>query len=542
MTAIATPDVAPVIFAPELWPAIPRRTLIEQVADWCYEWLMQPDGPDAGAPWEFTDEQLRMLAHWYAFDDDGRWLYRRGTVRLMKGAGKDPVAAVLAAVELCGPSRVDPRTMSGVRYRAPWVDIAAVSRDQTRTTMRLFPQLFTPRAVEAFSLEVNKEIVYADGGSGTINAVTSSPTSLEGSRSTLVIRNETQYWLKSNDGHAMAEVIDGNLAKSRDGAARAVSFCNAHVPGEDSVGEREWDAWQAIQQGRTRVKDVFYYAREAPAATKLDDEDSLRTGLTAARGDSVWLDVERLIAEVYDPRTSPTEARRKYLNQVVAAEDAWLAPHEWNACAAPGEVLEPGAQITLGFDGSKSEDHTGLVATRVDDGCMFVLGHWDPKLTGNEIDRVRVDAAVASAFATYDVVAFYSDLHPFESYVDAWREEFGKVDRFRGLCIGATTKHSIAWDMRAHQREFVRAAERFHAEVEDGTLKYAPDSALTEHALNARRRPQRDGLTFGKETRESTRRVDLLAAAVLSRLAWHDYAALPQNKKRRASTGKATFV
>jgi hypothetical protein len=297
-----------------------------------------------------------------------------------------------------------------------------------------------------------------------------------------------------------------------------------------------------MEQGRTRRADVLYVAVEAPADTKLDDEDSLRAGLTAARADSIWLDVDRLIADIWDPRTSPTEARRKYLNQIVAAEDAYFAPHEWRACEDATLVLAEGSQITLGFDGSKSEDHTGLVATRVEDGAEFVLGHWDPANTGGEIDRTRVDAAVANAFETYDVVAFYSDLHPFESYVDEWQVEFGKVDRFRGLCVAASPKHSIAWDMRARVKDFVRAAERFHAEVEDGKLKFAPHAGLTEHALNARRRPVRDGVGFGKETRESKRRVDLLAACVLSRLAWHDYEALPRHKKRRPRTGKATFA
>lgn len=530
------------IFAPEGWPAWPERTIFVQVADWCYKHLVQPDGPNAGDPWEFTDQQALILSYWFAFDAEAKWLFRRGTVRMMKGWGKDPLAAVLSMVELCGPSRVDPMTKSGVRYRSPWVDIAAVSRDQTRTTMRLFPQMVPKPTVERFSLDVNKEIIYAEGGAGVIQAVTSSPASLEGGRSSLVIRNEVQFWFSTNEGHAMAEVIDGNLAKGRGGDARALSFCNAHVPGEDSVGEREWDAWQAIQRGDTRVKDVFYVAYEAPPQTDLTDETSLKAGLEAARDDSKWLVVDRLVAEVWDPRTTPSEARRKYLNQVVAAEDAWLTPHEWRSCEVPDAVLELGTQVTLGFDGSKSEDHTGLVATRVEDGCEFVWGHWDPQTMGGEIDRVRVDAAVAKAFEDLDVVAFYSDLHPFESYVDAWEREFGRVDRYRGLCIGASPKHAIAWDMRGRSVDFTRAAERFHAEVTDKVLKFAPSSVLTEHALNARRRPGRAGVTFGKETRESTRRVDLLAACVLSRLAWHDYMALPKLKKRRARTGKAVFA
>jgi hypothetical protein len=532
----------PLVIGPAGWHD--GVSILEEVVDWTSRWLHQPDGPDAGAPWAFTEQQLRILDHWYAYDPaTGRWLYRRGTIRMMKGWGKDPVAAVLAMLELCGPCRVE-RSGTGWRaaaHPAPWVDIAAVAREQTKNTMRVFPSLVPARTVARYGLDMNKEIIYRSGG-GTIQAVTSSPYALEGGRATLVIRNETQYWFRANEGHEMAEVIDGNLAKSRDGAARAMSLCNAHVPGEDSVGEREWDAAQAMMEGRTRVQDILYVAVEAAPDTKLDDEASLRAGLEGARGGSTWLDVDRLVNEVWDPRTTPTEARRKYLNQVVAAEDAYLAPEEWRPCADPDLRLQDGEAIALGFDGSKTQDHTGLVATRIEDGAVFVLGHWDPERHGGEVPRLEVDAAVADAMERYDVVAFYSDLHPFESYVDAWEKEYGPLDRSKGLCLAASTKHLIAWDMRARQRDFIRAAERIHAEIVDGVLKFQPHAGLTEHALNARRRVDRHGVGFGKETRESSRKVDLLAAMMLSRLAWHDYVSLPEAKKRRKRTGRAVFA
>lgn len=518
----------PRIIAPDTWPSLPERTIALDAAAWASEWLVQPDGPDAGQPWSFTDQQLRILSYWLAYGKDGRWLHRRGSIRMMKGWGKDPFVAVLSLIELCGPCRV--QDGRAVRHPAPWVQIAAVSRDQTRTTMRLFPQLLPKRTIERYELEVNKEIVYAGGGRGVIEAVTSSPDSLEGGRATLTIRNEVQYWRKSNSGHDMAEVIDGNLAKSRDGAARALSVGNAHVPGEDTVGEREWDAYQAIAAGRTRVKDVLYVAFEAPADTKLDDGDSLREGLTAARGDATWLDVDRLVAEIWDPRTTPSEGRRKYLNQVVAAEDAWVAPHEYDACKRD-VTLSDGETITLGFDGSTTDDHTALVATRVSDGAEFLLAHWEPR---GEIDREAVDATVRRTFETYDVVAFYADLHPWESYVDAWARDLGTIDRRNGLCVAATTKHPVAWDMRSHERDFTVAAERYHDAITTGTLVHDGNVTLREHTLNARRRPNRTGVSFGKEHRESARKVDALAAAVLSRLAWLDYQALPPTKQRKA--------
>ena len=84
----------------------PEKSLGYHLAiEWAPKWLRQPDGPLAGEPWQFTKEQARFLAWWYAIDDNGRFKYRSGVYRRMKGAGKNPFAAVICAIELLGPCR-----------------------------------------------------------------------------------------------------------------------------------------------------------------------------------------------------------------------------------------------------------------------------------------------------------------------------------------------------------------------------------------------------------------------------------------------------
>ncbi len=531
----------PTRVGPTGWPDV-TETLFPAVEAWCRRYLRQPDGPDAGSPWTFTDEQARFVAWWYALDDDDRWVYRRGTLRRVKGWGKDPLGAVLALVEFAGPCRFGGRRRDGtpiaIPHTSPWVQVYAVSRDQTRTTMRLFGPLLSKRARDDYGIEVHRTVVYGSGGR-TIEAITSAPTSSEGPRTTFVLRNEVQNWLSNNEGHEMAEVIDGNLAKSRDGSARALSICNAHRPGEDSVGEREWDAYQAIEQGRTRLRDVLYDSLEAPADTKLDDEESLRRGLTVARGDSTWLDLDRHVAEIWDPRTTPSEARRKYLNQVVAAEDAWIEPYRWKALGDPAPApLVEGELVTLGFDGSKSDDHSALIATRIDDGAWITLEVWDPAKYGGEIPRDLVDTAVRTAHDRFDVVAFYSDLEGWETYVDRWAADFG-----RSYAVKASVKHAIAWDMRTRTKEFtLEGVERLFDEIVEGAFRHDGDRRVAEHVANARRRPNAWGVSFGKEHRESKRKVDALAAGTLSRMARRVYLALPKSKQRRRVTGEVVLV
>src|SRR5690606_36000712 len=92
-----------------------------------------------------------------------------------------------------------------------WVQTAATSLEQTKNTMRLMPGLITPDARAHYAVQVGKELIHALGDERLIQAVTSSPSTLEGARSSFVLRNETQHWDASNDGHEMAAVIERNL-------------------------------------------------------------------------------------------------------------------------------------------------------------------------------------------------------------------------------------------------------------------------------------------------------------------------------------------
>ena len=89
---------------PEGWPQDHGvRTAGPQVLGWAECVLTQPDGEHAGDPWQWRLSQARFVSWWYAFDETGRYLWRRAQVVLPKGTGKSPLMAALACVELAGP-------------------------------------------------------------------------------------------------------------------------------------------------------------------------------------------------------------------------------------------------------------------------------------------------------------------------------------------------------------------------------------------------------------------------------------------------------
>jgi hypothetical protein len=378
-----------------------------------------------------------------------------------------------------------------------------------------------------------------------MEAVTSSPYSMEGNRPTFVVRNETQFWYEANDGHTLAGVIEGNVTKIP--GSRILSICNAHIPGEDSVAERDYDAWQAVESGQAVDVGSLYDALEAPADTPVSEIPSrredpegyqlgvkrLRRGIEIARGDSHWLPIDAIVESVLDIKNPITESRRKFLNHVTASEDAWISPWEWDQLKSDTR-LEKGDKITLGFDGSKSNDHTALVACRVSDAALFLLGHWNPeKYANGEVPRDQVDAAVRNAFAAYDVIGMRADVKEFENYVDNWSKDFG-----RKMKVKASPANNIAFDMRGNTKRFGLDCERFLDAVYEQEICHDGNATLRQHILNSKRHPtQYDSISIRKASKDSSRKIDAAVCAVLAYGARYDYIV---SKKYR--TGKALVL
>ncbi|MFB9485151.1 phage terminase family protein [Streptomyces filamentosus] len=527
-----------------------------------------------GSEWRYTNEQVRLILWWFALDPvTGEFAYRDAVLQRLKGWGKDPFGATLCAVEFVGPSRwsgriAGPGDESGVPegqpigepHPEPWVQVAAVSKDQTRNTMIIFGSLFTPKARAEYGIDIGKEVVYAHKGLARIEAVTSSPRALEGGRTTFTLLNETHHWIESNQGHEMAATIERNATKSADGSARTFAITNAFEPGEDSVAEQTRDAYEAAEAGRAEDTGILYDSLEAPPEAKLT-KPWLAKVLEAVRGDSDWLNIPRLIKSILDPRNPPSRSRRFWYNQIVAAEDAWMARYEWDACKRDDLQLADGDEVVLFFDGSKSDDATGLCACRVSDGFVTALGVWQkppnwpapntPGFVPYRVPREDVHGVVENTFARFKVSAFFADPGSgqdddgemyWDTYIDLWGQKWGAKLALRSVSSGAKA-HAVRWDMRdlRNQETFTEAVKRTHADVLERTLAHDGHKVLRTHVINARRRTNRWGVTIGKEHRESARKIDLAVCMVGARMLRRMILNSPKRAKRR-SPGKGRVV
>ena len=498
-------------------------------------------------PWVWTDEQARFLLWWYSVDPvTGRFLFRDGVMQRLKGHGKDPLGAGIASFELVGPNQVhdfgDDGQPVGRPHDDPWVQVAAVSLEQTKNTMRLLPSLVSPRAMAEFQLMIGKESAYA--GNRFLQAVTSSPATLQGARSTFVLLNETHEWVSSNGGHDMEYVLQNNSTKSKGGFARTLRITNAYEPGADSVAEHDRDAYEAVQAGRATDTGLLYDSLEAAPDAPLTI-DAAPEVVRSIRGDSTWLDIDRIVSSIADVRNPASRSRRFWYNQIVASEDAWLTPQQVDACATD-EKPQPGDKVFIFVDGSKSDDATAAVGCRLSDGLVFTVGVWQrpPRLQPGEdwtVDRAAVDRAVRAARAAYDVVGLWGDPSDarddntgerfWEPIFDEWANDLHPP--FEAVRSG-DQRHAVIWDMRdpRHLKLFTEECERFATDVASETIRHDSNPLLVQHLKNARRRPNKWGVSVGKEHRESRKKIDAGVCAVGARLMRRLYLASSAKPKR----------
>lgn len=483
--------------------------------DWFETYLRVPSGPDYGKPLRLTDEQARFLVRWYALDArTGQFAYRRGASRRVKGWGKSPMLAAWAIGQLVGPVLFDGWDASGEPVGkpqpTPWVQIAACSEDQTGNTYSaLYAMLADSPALDDFGIDLGRTKVFLKGKPGcVIEPVTASAGSREGQPITDAVLDETHLWLRPNGGQRLAAVLRRNLGKMN---GRSLESTNAFVPGEGSVAEDTHAAWEKGERG------LLYDAVEAPWVEDLSDKRALRKALKVAYGDAKWVNLTRVIAEIQDPATEPSDARRFYLNQLVKHDLAAVDPARWRDLARPAIVVPDGARIGLGFDGSISHDATALVGCTAE-GHLFELEVWERPLSARSgwvVPRREVHAAVERAFEQWSVGLMLCDPPRWQTEIDEWAARFGE-------------EVVLAFSTNSIQR-MTAACDRFSTDLY-GEMTHCGSTRLSSHVLAMARKKVRvaddgdDGRTRFVFNKLDTRKIDAGIAAVL---AWEAAATMP---------------
>jgi hypothetical protein len=444
--------------------------------DWWSTHLSSPR--DETEPLIFTDEQALILVEWYAIDPrSGRFVHRRGASRRSKGRGKSPVEAAKAIAELAGDVRPDGWDAAGEPVGrpwgtkgdpTPWVQVAAVSEDQTENTYAAIYEFLTANdglAADALRIDAGLTRCYLRDRPGKLEPVTASAGTREGQRVTYGVLDETHLWTPTNGGKRLARTLRRNVAKM---GGRTYETTNAFVPGEDSVAE---GTHRAVTDG---APGIYYDAVEAPEVKLEDSDEVLKAALQVAYGDAWWIDLDRIVAEVRDPESTWEDSERFYFNHNVDDRRKAVETKRWKDLARPGITVPAGTRIGVGFDGSLSDDCTVLIGCAMVDGTphTFEIEVWQrppdaPKTW--RVPRREIRDRLAEVMAYWDVGMMLCDPAKWQTEIELWVEEYGE----ERVVLFDTNQPTRMW----------RACDRFTTALVEGAYTHDGAAALSEQVL-----------------------------------------------------------
>lgn len=515
-------------------------------------------GDVQGEPIRHGDEYTGFVVDCYAVGDhpsNNHLLHDSAFLSRPKGCDKSGLGARLALFEALGPCRFAGWARGGEVYtdpwglgfsyvyapgepmgrpvRAPFVRCLATEETQVGNVYATIYYNLTqdeddPPLSYVPNVECGVEKVLLPHG-GEIRVSTASSSAKDGGKETFCVLDETHLYT-TDELRKMYRTVTRNMRKRKKlSGTWYLETTTMFAPGEESIAESTYEEAEALRENRKqRGRHRLLYDHRWGEVKDLSDEAALRAGLIEAYGDAMeWIDLDGLVDEFYDLRSQAADSRRYFLNARTSASDAWIAEHEWAACKRPDRALAKKDLVTLGLDGSVRDDATALVACRVHDGHIELIGLWEkpegPEGEGWQVDREAVDAAVANAMKHFDVCGFYLDPPHWADYADRWNSEF--ADKMK---VKATLRRALEW-WTNRPVAMAGALERFREAVEEERISYTPAEdraegsreaeltlALTRHVLNARRRAHRGGMQIGKEYPHSPRKIDSAVAAVLA--------------------------
>lgn len=499
-------------------------TLGYAVGEWIEAHCVIPDGDYMGHPYMLTGEMWKFLLEHYRLDPvTGKFRYRRSQLVRPQKWGKGPFSGSIICAEAEGP--VVPAGWDaagepvGRPWATPWIQITAVSSDQTDNVYRALVPMIDLGPLANVIPDTGLTRINLPGG-GFIEPVTSSARSRLGQRITCSIQDETHSWMDVNGGWKLADNQRRNLAGM---GGRAIETTNAWDPAE----------WSVAQQTSESPSVDIYRDHVQPASPSLANKAERRKALKVAYGDSWWVDQLRIDAEMVElAARDPEQAQRFYLNLIQVHSDSWLEAALWDA-RANSRMMNDGTRIVLGFDGSQYDDWTGIRAETMD-GYQFTPTYgkdhrpamWDPAKFGGEVPRGEVDAAVHELYDRYDVVRMYADPPFWQSEIDAWADEFGD-------------KRVLAWETR-RDLQMSAALERLATDIVSGDLTHDGCPTTSVHVRNAKKDRRRNGLVCIRKDRPgSPRKIDGAVMSALVHEAAGDCiaAGLATQKKYRAYSG-----
>ena len=448
------------------------------VGDWIEQHCIIPDGFHKGKPYVMADWQLWITLNHYRVKPDAVWNpadpvlaasfhYRRSQIVAPQKTGKGPWSAAIITNEAVGPSvfagwaqpgdfydcaehgcdcgwtyEYEPGDPMGIPRPSPLIQLTALSKDQTDNVFRPLQAMFRGGGLEVAATRTGEEFIRLPGD-GRIDVVTSSAKTKLGNPVTFVLQDETGLWRKTN---GMAEVAKTQRRGLAGMQGRSIETTNCWDPSEESVAQTTFESLRP---------DIFRFYREPPADLSYKNKVERRRIHKFVYEGSWWVNLDSIEAEAAELlETDPANAERFFGNRRVRGAGSWLPDDLWDARLVD-RVVEDGAPVCGGFDGSETDDWTAIRLETMD-GFQFTPTYgpdsrptvWNPAEWSGRVPRSEVHAAWAELAARYKLVRVYCDPPKWQSEVEGWALEYGddvfiEWPTYRGVAMHASLERTV---------------------------------------------------------------------------------------------------
>jgi hypothetical protein len=479
----------------------------------------------------------------------GKRRFKRVAVSWRKGSAKTEFMALVGFAELHPEAPVrftgfDDDAPCGLLPGRPVVDpyipLLANTKDQVEELGYGALKVICEECDDADLFDPSLDRILRIGANGKADgkavALANAPNSSDGGRTTFQGYDETHRLYLPNHKAAIV-TMEANLGKRAAQDPWSLSTTTAGEPGQNSQAEDDHFEAEAIGRGELARPRLFYFHRQASDGWDLEKFEDRCKAIVEASGPELAArtDVEDLASQWDNPKADKTYLERVWTNRWTQQGASAFNVKRFKSLEV-SEQIPRGAFVTLGFDGARFRDSTGLMITDVRTGLQqqgFIVERPLNAPDDWEVSESDVDAAVRDAFRSYRVMLMYADPPFWNSTVGDWAARYGD---------SKITKRPIVQEFWTNKQErMIKAIGAYEDAIAGGALSHnCPDEGdLVRHVGNAGKHMlnRMDAETgkflwiLGKLHKD--RKFDLCMAAILSWQARMDVLPLlPKTRKR----------
>lgn len=322
------------------------------------EFCIFPDGPMQGEPARMPRWCQEATYEVYTLRADGLRQYRRILVGVAKKNAKTAWVAWLSLYHTYADAEP-----------APFNVCAAFGDDQAdllfgyaKATVKMAQEDDTLKALWADVEAFEREIIITSKPGAKLRRLASSGGRLDGPNLYFRAIDELHQWQtpKAQDTHTM--LFQGGALRRQPLFFEITTAPWGH---EESICLRRYEHGMQVETGEATDPTLLFIWYEGPRVDGAGEPYGLRdreAWWPANPGEGETVTHERFIEDLDDPEMTDAIARRFRFNQIVEAEDAWLAEGVWQTARADAPIQITGKLRTVAaIDASTKHDSTAIV-------------------------------------------------------------------------------------------------------------------------------------------------------------------------------------